>query len=134
GSGFSNCSNGTTYSGALTATLHVTASINLNANRYRCIISNPCGSITSGSCILTILSPNVTISASPSSTICAGSSTTLTASGASSYQWNTGETTASISVHPSSTTTYSVIGTNSSGCSKTASVTVTVGSPPNVTA
>src|SRR6185295_7840669 len=83
GSGYTNCSNGSTYSGALTASLHVTASIGLNANRYRCIISNPCGSITSGSCILTILSPNVTVSASPSSTICAGSSTTLTASGAS---------------------------------------------------
>src|SRR6478609_7338334 len=93
GSGYTNCSNGTTYSGVLTSVLHVTASIALNGSRYRCIISNPCGSITSGAGILTVLSPNVTISASPSSTICPGSSTTLTASGASSYQWSTGATT-----------------------------------------
>jgi len=69
GSGFTNCSNGATYSGVLTSALHVSAATNLNGNRYRCIISNSCGSITTGSCILTILSPNVTISASPSSVI-----------------------------------------------------------------
>src|SRR6267154_5653699 len=113
GSGYTNCSNGTTYSGALTSVLHVTTAVNMNGNRYRCVVANSCGSLTSGSCILTLLSPNVTISASPSSVICAGASTTLPASGASSYQWSTGATTASITVSPSSTAAYSVTGTNS---------------------
>jgi hypothetical protein len=75
----------------------------------------------------------VAANASPPS-ICAGGTSTLTATGATSYQWNTGETTASITVSPGSTTTYSVTGTNSSGCSGTASVTISVGSGLNVTA
>src|SRR5690606_11349050 len=41
-------------------------------------------------------------------TITAGQSTTLTASGGTSYEWETGETTQSITVSPSVTTTYSV--------------------------
>ncbi len=48
-----------------------------------------------------------------STTICSGSSTILTASGGSSYLWSPGgATTASISVNPFSTTTYSVTITN----------------------
>src|SRR5882762_10335513 len=54
GSGYTNCSNGTTYSGALTALLSVTASAILNGNKYRCIISNACGSLTSNFCLLTV--------------------------------------------------------------------------------
>src|SRR5882762_7763644 len=45
-----------------------------------------------------------------------------------------GQTTASITVSPSSTTIYSVTGTNSRGCSRTASVTAVVGSSIMVTA
>src|SRR5258705_13862108 len=101
GSGYTNCSNGTTYSGALSSGLHVTAAVNMSGNKYRCVVSNSCGSLTSGFCLLTVLSPKVTLSASPSSVICAGASTTLTASGgASTYRWNTGATTASITVSP----------------------------------
>lgn len=61
-------------------------------------------------------------------TICPGGVATLTASGGggSSYSWNTGATTAAISVSPATTTTYSVA-VSSGGCSGTASVTVTVG-------
>jgi len=43
-----------------------------------------------------------------SDTICKGVLTTITASGGSSYFWNTGEITPSISVMPLATTTYSV--------------------------
>jgi hypothetical protein len=76
--------------------------------------------------------PNISISANPSS-ICPGGSSILTASGATSYQWNTGATTASISVSPTVTTTYSVVGTGSNGCTATASITITVKNPPNIT-
>lgn len=55
-----------------------------------------------------------------------GESTTLTASGADTYLWNTGETTASITVNPEEETTYSVVGTTDSGCSNEASITVYV--------
>jgi gliding motility-associated-like protein len=76
--------------------------------------------------------PNVTATASPSS-ICVGSSSTLTATGASTYVWSTGANTASTTVTPPATTTYTVTGTSASGCTDTAMVTVAVGPPPTTT-
>ena len=58
--------------------------------------------------------------------ICLGYSAALTASGANSYLWSTGATTSMISVFPSTTTTYTVIGTTSGNCSITKTITVTV--------
>ena len=58
-------------------------------------------------------------------TVCAGTAAVLTASGVSSYTWNTGATTASVSVSPSSTTTYTVSG-NDPGCPGSVSQTVMV--------
>lgn len=73
---------------------------------------------------LTVLeSPIVTIDGETQ--IIEGESTTLTASGADSYEWSTGETTASITVSPESTTKYSVVGTKD-GCEAEAEVTVNV--------
>ena len=72
-------------------------------------------------------------------TICAGGSvdlfaTALPVSGSYSYQWSTGETTASISVSPASTTTYSVVVTDlATNCTTTSEVTVTVNDAPVVT-
>lgn len=65
--------------------------------------------------------PNVTITGP--SVCCEGATVTLTASGADSYQWSTGATSASIMVSPTATTTYEVTGT--SQCPATASFTVT---------
>ena len=56
-----------------------------------------------------------------------GISFRLTATGAESYEWSTGETTASIVVSPIETTTYTVEGSNAHGCSTFAEVTVTGG-------
>lgn len=58
--------------------------------------------------------PNVSISpVTPS--ICAGDSIVLTANGATNYQWSTGATSQSITVSPTSNTTYSVV-TSDNGC------------------
>jgi len=63
--------------------------------------------------------------------ICIGKSTTITVTGINSYSWNTGATTAMITVSPTTSTTYSVTGTN--GCKiGTASVTVTVNPLPTL--
>ena len=58
-------------------------------------------------------------------TITQGESTTLTASGADSYVWSTGETTAYITVSPEETTKYSVVGTTN-GCEAESEITVNV--------
>jgi hypothetical protein len=62
--------------------------------------------------------------------VCAGDSTTLTASGGASYEWNTGATTAAITVSPGVPTTYVATISTAAGCSTTASVFVNVGPGP----
>ncbi len=64
-----------------------------------------------------------------SASICSGGTTTLTASGGTGYVWSNGANTASITVSPTSTTTYIVTVTNN-GCSVTLNSTVTVSSTP----
>jgi hypothetical protein len=81
--------------------------------------------------VAVIASPSVVISNSVQS-ICAGTSATFNASGASTYSWNTGVTTSSLSVSPSITTIYTVTGT-SNGCSTQRSATLTIKPNPTVT-
>ncbi|MBS1619373.1 MAG: T9SS type A sorting domain-containing protein [Bacteroidetes bacterium] len=79
-------------------------------------------------------SQSVTVNTAPAAaisgttSICSGSSTTLTASGGTGYVWSTGATTAAITTAASGT--YRVTVTNASGCTATASSTVTVNALP----
>jgi gliding motility-associated-like protein len=59
-------------------------------------------------------------------TVCLGTSTTLTASGGTTNLWSTTETTAAITVAPTSNTTYTVTITDGNGCRDTVSSTVNV--------
>ncbi len=78
--------------------------------------------------------PVVTITPS-ATTICSGNSTTLTGGGANTYTWSPGGATGSgHTVSPTTTTSYTVIGTNTgTGCKNTATATVTVVATPTVT-
>ncbi|HTB31871.1 MAG TPA: gliding motility-associated C-terminal domain-containing protein [Bacteroidia bacterium] len=69
--------------------------------------------------------PVVTIT--PPKKICPGNTVILMATGGGKYLWSTGATTDSISVSPTSTTTYSV--TVSTGCKVTSSAVITVENP-----
>lgn len=66
-------------------------------------------------------------------TICAGQSGTLTASGVNTYTWSTGVNTNSIVASPTITSTYTVLGTNASGCTNTLVATISVNQLPIIT-
>lgn len=85
---------------------------------------------TGNSRIRYFCSAKTSIVVPPSDTIiCAGQVTTLTAGNvASSYIWNTGQTSTSITVTPPITTTYSL--TSSGNCSNDNSATITISVNP----
>ncbi len=70
-------------------------------------------------------------SANNDSKVCIGGIATLTAIGGSTYSWSNLETASLINPSISSNTTYTVTGTTS-GCSNTASITITVESLPSL--
>ena len=69
---------------------------------------------TLGASNLAITSPSNAIA------ICAGGSMTLSTNATGTYTWNTGSSSNSIVVNPSSTTTYSVAQTSTTGCTSNA--------------
>jgi PKD domain/Secretion system C-terminal sorting domain/IPT/TIG domain len=77
--------------------------------------------------LLTVNSlPTISVVSNPSNgTICTGGLATLTASGANTYSW-TGGIINGLPFTPPFTTTYTVTGTSASGCTGTASRTITV--------
>ncbi len=97
---------------------------------YTVTASNSCTNDVTDEIIVTV-NPGVTFDVGADVSICNGESTILTATTNGNILWNTGETTSSITVNPSSTATYSV--TSSLGnCSKTDEVVVTVNNQPSV--
>ncbi|MFN5183891.1 MAG: choice-of-anchor I family protein [Bacteroidota bacterium] len=70
-----------------------------------------------------------------SATVCLGDTIVLSASGATTYIWNTGATTAAITVTGTSPQViYSVTGTDNNGCSAAVTNTLTTNPLPNVSA
>jgi len=92
------------------------------------VIENGCSDMASVTVIV-----GVSASVGGESTICQGESTTLYAAGGSYFLWSTGETTQSIEVTPSQTTTYSVVVSNNSS-SDEAEITVNVNLLPEANA
>ncbi|MBA3705238.1 MAG: gliding motility-associated C-terminal domain-containing protein [Bacteroidetes bacterium] len=87
-----------------------------------------------------IVNPNPAVNITPV-TICQGNSATLSASGSTTYAWSpatglSATTGTSVVANPTTTTTYTVIGSFASGCSASGTVIVTVNPPcgPGVSA
>jgi PKD repeat protein len=113
--------------GATTSSISVTPTITTN---YTVVGTNTLGCSNTRTLAVTVNPlPNV---ASTSATICAGATATITASGASTYSWNTGATTANLTASPISNTNYTVTGTSAAGCVKTTTATITVGAAPSI--
>lgn len=93
--------------------------------------ANGCTS-TSSIQISVIPIPIITSQASPSS-VCAGSPTTFIANGANTYQWSGGIQN-NIPFTPSTSGTYTVIGTDANGCTASTTQNITVNPLPLVTA
>lgn len=63
-----------------------------------------------------VVNPTPVVSIAGDSVICIGDPTTLTASGANTYVWNNGSTSASTTVSPPLDSMYVVLGISSAGC------------------
>ncbi len=135
-----SCYNGTNGSASITPSVvgnytylwtpgnFTTTSINnLSAGNYSVTLTLGCISNTLTFSISQ--PPAITLSINSPTSVCNGQAITLTATGASNYLWFNGTTTASVLVTPSSTTSYSVIGTVGS-CTATANTSITVTPSP----
>jgi hypothetical protein len=146
GGGFANLSNTGIYSGVTTGTLSLSSvTTAMNTYKYRAVITNINGSSNSNQATLTV-NDRPTASVSGSATICDGGSSSIsvsvTGSGTISGTLSPGAIpfsgtapTISVSVSPSSNTSYSVATLADANCSSTAgdltgSHTVNVDSRP----
>ncbi|MFH1005001.1 MAG: YCF48-related protein [Bacteroidota bacterium] len=119
-------SGGTFYTwstGATTTSIIVSPT---TTTTYTVTAINSCGSATDN--VVVNVNSLPVANAGTDTAICIGQSIVLTASGGDIYLWNTNATTASITVSPTATTTYTVTVTNFCG-STTDNVVVTVTVP-----
>jgi gliding motility-associated-like protein len=89
------------------------------------------GTCSSSSTATVSIIPGPTLTINPLQ-ICKGQSGTLVATGATSYTWNTGANSSSISVNPTVNTTYTLIGSNGT-CTSQVTSQVTVNPNPTIT-
>jgi len=103
---------------------------------YTSVVSNVYGCSDTATINVTVNPlPTVTVNTTPfGGNICNGTSATITASGSTAtYLWNDNFVGSVHTVAPGTTTTYTVTGTNSFGCTASASATITVNSLPIAT-
>ncbi|MEW6467881.1 MAG: gliding motility-associated C-terminal domain-containing protein [Bacteroidota bacterium] len=108
------------------------------ANTTYTVVGTDANGCTNTATVAVTVSPLPSVSASPPTvTVCVGVSVNLSASGANSYSWFPATALSCVScqnptANPTSTTTYTVIGTDINGCTNTATVTITVNPLPSV--
>ncbi|KAA1245402.1 collagen-binding domain-containing protein [Aquimarina sp. RZ0] len=127
---FGDCvSTGTNNTSFLWSTGETTESITVSPEQdttYTVTVTN-CNDCSATDEVLVTVKSAV-VDAGDDQTVCLGDTVTLTATGEGTLEWSTGETTESIIVSPTETTTYTVTVTNGS-CEATDSVTVIVNDP-----
>ncbi len=126
-------SGATTYSWSTGSTNTVIAVSPVVTTNYTVTgINGGCKKTYTTSIAVTAL-PTITLTGTPSA-ICPGKSCTLTVTGGvTNYTWNTGATTSSIVVSPTTSTSYSLSGTNGV-CSNSKSIFLPMSASPTITA
>ena len=85
--------------------------------------------------VLVTVNPNPVLTVSPSQTFCLGDQITLSASGADSYDWDSGSgSLATYQVTPTGDVTITVVGTNVTMCSSTETIDLFLDDPNNIDA
>jgi gliding motility-associated-like protein len=138
-----NGSGGGTYSWGPGTGLNNTASATPTANptvttNYTLTVTNGFGCIDKDTITVTV-NPQPPVDAGPNKIICSGSTVQLNGSGATSYVWSPAATLSNSSISnpvatPTANTTYTVVGTDANGCTKTDAVSVILLANPSVTA
>ena len=130
-----NASGATTYtwdqvggnSGISTSSTFTTSNLITNTSY---VVTGLIGSCSNSSTSTVTVTPLINIVVN-SPAICSGNSATLSVSGANTYTWSDGSTQNPLIVSPTSTTTYSVIGSIGT-CTGTGNSTVTVNETPTL--
>jgi uncharacterized repeat protein (TIGR01451 family) len=107
---------------ATTATINVSP---ISTTTYTVTATDSNGCTNTANSTVTV-QPLPTVNITGENNICINESTTLTATGGATYVWSNGSTSASITVSPLVTTTYTVTVTDANGCINSANRTVTV--------
>jgi len=101
------------------------SSINASSSGQYCVTYTDCHGCEATDCMNINLS-SITVDAGADQKICLGEQATLTASAGASYLWSTGNGIQTITVSPTTTTTYSVTVTDAEGCTGVDDVIVEV--------
>ncbi|HRI26878.1 MAG TPA: hypothetical protein PK715_02370, partial [Chitinophagales bacterium] len=122
-------SGGVSYLWSTTANTNAITVSPASTTTYAVTVTDASGCTGTASATVTVQpSPNAGIN--PPAAICQGQTATITAFGGGAYLWNTNETTASITVSPAATTTYTATITDVNNCSVTAGAILTVNPLP----
>lgn len=118
-----------TGAGAAISSAGNTATINFMSNATTGTLNvyaqNAC-SVTPTHTMLITVNQSPTVSITGAASACSNTPTELTASGASTYTWDNGALTNSITVNPVSTTVYTVSGEAANGCASVTEHTLNV--------
>ena len=126
-----NASGASTYTWSTGATTASTT-VNPTSNQTYTVAGTDANACINTNTVSVFVNPLPTINV-VSHTVCAGFPSTLTASGALTYTWNTLATTASITQTPTTTTSYTVAGTNAGGCINIGVASILITSAPTLT-
>jgi large repetitive protein len=130
-----NTNSGGTLIGSATNASYTPSVAAAGTYYYYVVATSSCSNATSNAVAVVVNPlPTVTATSTPlSGAVCIGDNVTLNGSGAASYTWSGGVTNGT-AFAPTTTTTYTVTGTDANGCVNTATKLVTVNLLPTVTA